>query len=116
MKISLVLLFTLFSCLIVFSQEDNQNNENAYAYIVVQGKAFSKKLIVEVDLGDSLEEIKKGKEFSNILMNKKPYAAILNYMSQNKYELVESRDLNFTFQGSGGSSGIVLIMKKRKSE
>lgn len=113
MKLSFVLLITLFSCHTVYSQ---QHNENSYAYIVVQGKVFSKKLIVEVDLGDTPEQIKQGKEFSDTLMNKKSYAAILNYMSQNKYELVESRDLNFTFQGSGGSSGIVLIMKKRKTE
>jgi len=35
------------------------------------GKAFSKKLIVEVDLGDAPEQIELGKNYSEILNNKK---------------------------------------------
>ena len=76
------------------------------------GKAFSKKLNVEVDLGDTPEQIELGKSYSEVLNNKKSYAAILNYMAEKKYELVESRDITGSYQGTGGSYGIILIMRK----
>jgi len=53
-----------------------------------------------------------GKNYSEILNNKKSYAAILNYMAEKKYELVESRDITGSYQGTGGSYGIILIMRK----
>jgi hypothetical protein len=56
-----------------------------------------------------------GKEYSEILTNKKSYAAVLNHMADNEYELVESRDNNFSIQGTGGTYGIILIMRKKKS-
>jgi hypothetical protein len=76
------------------------------------GKAFSKKLSVELDLGDTQDEIELGKSYSEVLNNKKSYAAILNYMADKKYELVESRDIILSSQGTGGTYGIVLIMRK----
>jgi hypothetical protein len=88
--------------------------EYSYAYITVEGKSFSKKLKVYVDLGDTPEQIIAGKQYSEILTNKTSCAAVLNYMSENEYELVESRDNNFSVQGSGGTSGVVFIMKRRK--
>jgi hypothetical protein len=38
--------------------------------------------------------------------------AILNFMADQKYELVESRDIVGSYQGTGGSFGIILIMRK----
>jgi hypothetical protein len=38
------------------------------------GKTFSKKLNVEIDLGDTPEQIELGKNYSEILNNKKSYA------------------------------------------
>lgn len=114
----------ILACIIAFytpsfSQSNNQVQPQAhaysYAYITIQGKSFSKKLHVDVDLGDTPEQIEAGKTYSEVLTNKKSYAAILNYMAENQYELVESRDLSFSFQGTGGSSGIVLIMRKKLS-
>ena len=55
-----------------------------------------------------------GKEYSEILTNKKSYAAVLNFLAENEYELVESRDNNYSFQDSGGTSGIILIMRKKR--
>ena len=51
---------------------------SSYAYVRIKGKAFSKKLKVEVDFGDSQEQLDKGEKFSEILTNKKSYAAVLN--------------------------------------
>lgn len=111
-----ILLISLFIFLsqFAYSQESNKSIAPSYeySYITVMGKAFSKKLNVEVDLGDTPEQIESGKYFSEILNNKKSYAAILNYMADKKYELVESRDIDYTYQGTGGNSGIILIMRR----
>ena len=111
-----ILLISLFICLrqFSFSQEFNKSYipSYSYSYITILGKAFSKKLIVEVDLGDTPEQIDLGKNYSEVLNNKKSYAAVLNYMADKKYELVESRDIVSSYQGSGGTIGIILIMRK----
>lgn len=91
-----------------------QSEIYSYAFISIEGKAFSKKLKVDVDLGDTPEQINEGKELSEILTNKKSYAAVLNYMASNHYELVESRDYSFSYQGTGGTYGIIFIMKKKR--
>src|SRR5688572_16713948 len=123
MKNILTLAFVAMFRLAAFSQ-DTQGTDikkrhtevetYSYAYISVYGKLFSKKLKVEVDFGDAPEQIKAGREYSEILTNKKSYAAVLNYMVENQFELVETLDYNETYQGSGGTSGIVFIMRRRK--
>ena len=82
----------------------------------VQGKAFSKKLKVDVDFGDTEEQQSAGEEYSKILTNKRSYAAVLNHMAENKFELVQTLELTESFQGSGGTSGVVFILKKRKEQ
>lgn len=93
---------------------NQKQNTFSYAYIRVEGKFLSKKLKVNVDLGDSDSQIEDGETLSEILTNKKSYAAVLNYMSEIGYELVNTLDLTSSFNGSGGSSGIVYVMKKAK--
>jgi hypothetical protein len=83
-----------------------------YAYIRVEGKAFSKKLAVKVDLGDKLDEIELGKEYSDMLNNKKSYAAILNYMSEKGFELVETHEISYSYAGTGETYGVILIMRR----
>jgi hypothetical protein len=85
----------------------------SYAYILVEGRVFSKKLIVEVDFGDTPAQIKAGKEYSQRLTNKKSYAAVLNYMVEQQFELVETLDYTTNAMGSGGTSGIVFIMRRK---
>ncbi|WP_114792492.1 hypothetical protein U0035_01910 [Niabella yanshanensis] len=122
MKIFFIMLLMVAAGFTAHSQEMQTKENNSqptnsvysYAYISVEGKPFSKKLKVEVDLGDQPEQIKVAKELSETLANKKFYAAILNYMSEQKFELVQTQDQNFNYMGSGGTSGIVLIMKKKE--
>jgi hypothetical protein len=103
-----------------FSFAPNKNADGAqdikfsYAYISVEGKLFSKKLKVRVDFGDTPEQINKGNEYSEYLTNKKSYVAVLNYMVENQFELVNTLELTESSQGSGGTSGIVFIMKKKE--
>lgn len=85
-----------------------------YAYVVVGGKFLSKKLKVKVDLGDTDEQVESGKALSEVLTNKKSYAAILNYMADLGYELVSTLDLTNSYNGSGGTSGIVYVLKKKE--
>jgi len=85
-----------------------------YAYVSISGKSFSKKIKVAVDFGDSPEQIAEGKKYSELLTNKRSYAAVLNYLVDNQFELVETLDYTSTSQGTGGTSGIVFIMRKKK--
>ena len=110
--------FTVFSQNVKNLELKNQTQVQAYsyAYILVEGKSFSKKLKVDVDFGDTPEQIKAGKEYSDILTNKKSYAAILNYMGEKEFELVESRDYyNYTYNGITSTMGIIYIMKRKIS-
>lgn len=91
-----------------------QDRSYSYAYISVEGKLFSKKLKVQVDFGDTPEQISAGKEFSEVLTNKKSYAAVLNYMVESQFELVETLDHLGIYQGTGETDRIVFIMRKRK--
>ena len=91
-----------------------QDIKFSYAYISIEGKLFSKKLKVQVDLGDTPEQISKGNEYSEYLTNKKSYAAVLNYMVEKQYELVNTLGLNEAYQGTGGTSGIIYIMRKKE--
>lgn len=118
----IILTLTLLAgiALPAFSQ-DNQDTGSekptpaySYAYISIGGKVFSKKLKVEVDLGDTPEQIQAGKEYSEILTNKKSYAAVLNYMVEHQFELVETLDYSLLYAGSGGTYGIVFIMRKKR--
>jgi len=121
MKTILTIVFIITLYLPGFSQSiqkasiDNriQDTIGSYAYILVEGRVFSKKLKVEVDLGDTPEQIKAGKEYSERLTNRKSYAAILNYMVDQHFELVETFDYTENVMGSGGTTGIVFIMRRK---
>ncbi|WP_379090165.1 hypothetical protein [Pedobacter sp. UC225_65] len=121
MKLILSLAFLTILSFTGFSQEIKkanpegqvQDKANPYAYILIEGKLFSKKLRVEVDFGDTPEQLKAGKEYSEKLTNKKSYAAVLNYMVENQFELVQTLDYTNNYSGSGGTSGIVFIMRKK---
>ncbi|WP_312399738.1 hypothetical protein, partial [Sphingobacterium sp.] len=108
-KLSLIIFLTI-CCLSSSSAQSTINSSNneihnsfSYAYIRVEGKFLSKKLKVKVDLGDSDEQIAEGEKLSEILTNKKSYAAILNYMSKIGFELVNTFDLTRSSDGSGGT-------------
>ena len=96
------------------SEIENPGKTYTYAYVRIQGKAFSKKLKVEVDFGDTPEQQEASEQYSEVLTNKKSFAAVLNYMASNKFELVQTLELTESFQGSGGTSGIVFIMRKKE--
>ena len=93
-----------------------QNGKYTYAYILIEGKLFSKKLKVSVDFGDTPEQLNAGKEYSEKLTGKKSFAAVLNHMVESRFELVETLDYSDTYSGSGGTSGIVFIMRKSLPE
>ncbi|WP_442587085.1 hypothetical protein ACSBL2_13650 [Pedobacter sp. AW31-3R] len=118
MKTILTFIFIALISFAGFSQSIPQNHlpiqkqDKIYAYILVQGKLLSKKLKVKVDFGDTEEQLKAGEEYSQILTNKKSYAAILNYMVENGFELIQTLDYTDVYSGSGGTSGVVFIMKK----
>ena len=112
-KSKIVLTIILATVLTTFSNELFAQNQS-YAYVSISGKPFSKKLKVAVDFGDTPEQIAEGEKYSGILTNKKSYAAVLNFLVDNQFELVETLDYTSTAQGTGGTSGIVFIMRKKK--
>lgn len=117
-KLALIILFTTICCIhnssaqVSMKPSNERNSVISYAYIRIEGKFLSKKLKVKVDLGDSELQIKESEKLSEILTNKKSYAAVLNYMAEIGYELVNTLDLTSNYNGSGGTSGIVYVMKK----
>lgn len=126
MKKLTLLVFLLSITTIIFGQEvvetktatENpaQHQQYTYAYIVIKGKFLSKKLKVNVDLGETEEQLKAGKEYSEFLTNKTSYAAILNHMVDHDFELVETLDYTTVTSGDGGTSGIVFVMKKKSEK
>ena len=102
--------------LTAFSQENQTAKVQAfsYAYITVRGKDLSKKLKVEVDFGDTPDQVQAGQDYSDSLTNKKSYSAVLNYMAERQFELVGTLALVSSYQGSGGTTGVIFIMKKSK--
>ncbi|SMG05813.1 hypothetical protein [Sphingobacterium psychroaquaticum] len=94
------------------NQIEIQKEKVSYAYIRIEGKFLSKKLKVNVDLGDSEKQLEDGMKLSQILTNTRSYAAVLNYMAEIGYELVNTLDLTKNSDGTGGTSGIVYVMKK----
>jgi hypothetical protein len=120
MRLLLTLILITVICTGSFAQTRNdtahekQTGGYSYAYITVEGKAFSKKLKVAVDFGDTPEQLAEGKACSEILTNKKSYAAVLNYMAEHDYELVASRDNTSSIGGTGGTEGVVFIMRRKK--
>ncbi|WP_448103476.1 hypothetical protein [Pedobacter panaciterrae] len=121
MRFLFVLAFLSIIALTSFSQDIKPTSEttqvqdttHTYAYILIEGKLFSKKLKVNVDFGDTPEQLKAGKEYSEKLTNKKSYAAVLNYMVENGFELIQTLDYTDSYSGTGGTTGIVFIMKKK---
>ncbi|HMK06443.1 MAG TPA: hypothetical protein VK476_02870 [Flavobacterium sp.] len=122
MRLILTLTCIIAICCSSYSQSikegelKNQMHSQTYSYalITIENKGFGKKLSVEVDLGDTPEQIKTGREYSEILTNKKSNAAVLNYMAENQFELVESRENNMSYQGTGGTESVIFIMRKPK--
>jgi hypothetical protein len=121
MKLILTLVLLTMISLTGFSQDikkadsesQGQDKKDSYAYILIRGKLFSKKLNVQVDFGDTPEQIEEGKEYSGKLTNKKSFAAVLNYMVESQFELVQTLDYTDYNAGAGGTSGVVFIMRKR---
>jgi len=94
MILTLTLIVTIslstFSLNVQDTSITKQAQSFSYAYISIEGRVFSKKLKVEVDFGDTPEQLIAGKEFSEKLSSKKSYAAILNHMVDNQFERVET--------------------------
>ena len=110
MRIILMCALITAISLTAFSQENQTAKDQvfSYAYITVREKDLSKKLKMEVDFGDTPQQIQAGQDYSDSLINKKSYAAVLNYMVERQYELVG------TFALTSGTSGAVFVLKKRK--
>jgi len=108
------LLLTSIIFFVLAKTADCQTNDYEYVYVSVNGKIFSRKLNVEVDFGDKADQIKKGEVYRDSLTGKKSYIAVLNFMLKSGYELVETLEFTSTFQGTGGTSGVGIIMRKKR--
>ena len=104
----LTLVFVVTLTLSVYSQDQ----KTEYAFVQVDGRELSQKLDVHVDFGDSPQQIEAGRLYSKELTGKKSYAAILNYMSENKFELVESLSSKMPAVLTGETSRVTFVMKR----
>ncbi len=95
-------------------EDQEQTQAYSYVYIAVTNSRPTEKFEVRVDFGDTQEQLKAGKAYSELLTKKNSYAAVLNYMVDNGFELVETLDYSSIYAGSGGSSGVVFLMREKK--
>jgi len=114
LKRSFLFILTIVILVTFESSVNAQTNNNEYVYISVTNKFLSRKLNVNVDFGDEVDQIKKGEEFTEILTGKKSMVAVLNYMLKDGYELVNTIEINALSQGTGGTVGLGFIMRKIK--
>lgn len=111
-KLLFVLLATIIGS-VSLAQENKTATTDNYAYIEVSKKTLSKKLKVSVDLGDSIEQQEKGQQWSAELTNKTSHAAILNYMAERNFSLVETIARPHPHDTEAGATdGIIFIMRK----
>lgn len=97
-----------------FAQHQHAERTKVYANVRGEYKVFSKKLKVEDDLGDSPQQVKVGEEYSEILTNLTSTAAVLNFLAEKQFELVEALELSLISQGSRDNSGFVFIMMRKQ--
>lgn len=116
MKRLLCILITTAISFVSLAQEHKATSSETsiiYAYVAVSNKALSKKLKVKVDLGDTAEQQNEGKRLSSALNNKESHAAILNYMAERNYELVETIAKQHPHSTDAGAlDGMIFIMRK----
>lgn len=115
MKYILVLLLAFSLSVSALAQNVEASASVNYAYVMVSGKAFSKKLKVSVDFGDTPEQQSISDAYTEELTNKTSYAAILNYMDAKGFELVQTLETTASIQGYGGTDHLIFIMKKKKA-
>ena len=108
-KMIFVFLFVVLIQDTIFAQTSEE-----YVYIAVSGRLFSKKLNIVVDFGDKEEQITKSEKYTKILTGRKSYIGVLNYMFDEGYELLETMEFTSLYQGTGGTSGLGFILKKKK--
>lgn len=122
MKKNLILLFFIVISLTISAQDNTkskteeqvQYQKYTYAYISIKDKALSKKKTVEVDLGDTPEQINEGKEYSEKLTNTTSIASVINYMAKNQFEFVEMSNFVYLYDGTGGTSRVVVVMRRKE--
>lgn len=107
-----ILIVSMFILLIQDTISAQSSEE--YVYVAVTGRLFSKKLNVTVDFGDKEDQIGKSEKYTEILTGRKSYIGVLNYMFDEGYELVETLEFTYLYQGTGGTSGLGFILKKKK--
>ncbi|MBL1409478.1 hypothetical protein [Sphingobacterium faecale] len=114
-RLLLILLTTTigFTALAQEQKATSSKTSTTYAYVTVSNKTLSKKLKVNVDLGDTPEQQEEGNRLSDELYNKESHAAILNYMAEKNFELVETIAKQHPHSTNAGAlDGIVFIMRK----
>jgi hypothetical protein len=107
-------LITIIVLIFISSEILAQETYPEYVYVVVSGKLFSKKLNIEIDFGDEPEQIAKSEKFEVALEDKTSYISVLNYMFEQGYELINTFDYTYLYQGTGGTIGIANILKKKQ--
>ncbi|MCY4780793.1 hypothetical protein ORI89_14130 [Sphingobacterium sp. UT-1RO-CII-1] len=117
MKNILFLLLATIISSVSLAQEKETAKTYSYAYIEVSKKTLSKKLKVSVDLGESIEQQEKGQQWSAELTNKTSHAAILNYMAERNFSLVETIARPHPHDTEAGATdGIIFIMRKSNDQ
>ena len=109
----IISLFFLSFFLFISEKIMSQEVGGEYVYIQMHHKFLSAKNKVHFDFGDTKEQLQKAELYSEKFDGTKSYMSVLNSMSQEGYELVETLDYTVTSDGNGGTAGLIFIMRKK---
>ena len=84
-----------------------------YAFVVIQGKPFTKKMRVLVDLGGSPGQRHEAERLAALFPEITSYATVLNEMTAQGYDLEQVLVREIGVAVNGGSSADMLNMRKQ---
>lgn len=90
-----------------------QEQEYEYAVVLIRPRDAAKGLRVSVDLGDTPEQVKQGREYSEILDKKESYTAVLNFMPRQGFEFIETAISSTAHQGTSATFSTIFIFRRK---
>lgn len=93
-----------------------------YAYVSVYGKAMRnsgetiEKMDIAVDLGNLASQQQMAEGYAFKMKDFQSYAAVLNFMANKGFRLVDTIQFEKSINGTGGTTGVHFIFEKVQTE
>ncbi len=86
----------------------------SYACLYIGKKDLARQLNVDVDFGDTEEQLAFSRRYANALKGKTSLAAVLNFMASRKFELIDTNEEAEYLRGGRGNGKVMFIFRKKK--